>query len=59
MVTSSGPPVLLVPGIGGTMLRSVNKKTQKKERVWVTTLNPDGEFKDHLWSIYNEETGAS
>ncbi|GLT60474.1 hypothetical protein SLA2020_332380 [Shorea laevis] len=50
-------PVLLVSGIGGSILHSKRKKLGFQTRVWVRILFSDLEFKKKLWSIYNPETG--
>ncbi|XP_043711599.1 phospholipase A(1) LCAT3-like [Telopea speciosissima] len=50
-------PVLLIAGIGGTILNSKNKKFGYEIRVWVRILLADLEFKRKLWSIYNPKTG--
>ncbi|KAI3470368.1 hypothetical protein Pfo_027031 [Paulownia fortunei] len=62
--TSSDPedvadrdPVLLVSGVGGSILHSKRKKSGSETRVWVRILLADLEFKKKLWSIYNPETG--
>ncbi|KAL3699381.1 hypothetical protein R1sor_017403 [Riccia sorocarpa] len=51
-------PVLLVPGIGGSMLNAVDAKG-KKERIWVRLFAADHEFRAKLWSFYNPETGKT
>ncbi|KAI4302071.1 hypothetical protein L6164_035288 [Bauhinia variegata] len=50
-------PVLLVSGIGGSILHSKPKKFGFQTRVWVRILLADLEFKKKLWSIYNPRTG--
>ncbi|KAL3653957.1 Phospholipase A(1) lcat3 [Castilleja foliolosa] len=50
-------PVLLVSGIGGSILNSKRKKFGFETRVWVRILLADLEFRKKLWSIYNPETG--
>eukprot|EP00270_Netrium_digitus_P004211 TRINITY_DN1514_c1_g2_i3.p1 TRINITY_DN1514_c1_g2~~TRINITY_DN1514_c1_g2_i3.p1 ORF type:complete len:487 (+),score=134.93 TRINITY_DN1514_c1_g2_i3:108-1568(+) len=52
------PPVLLIPGIGGSILHAVNENGTK-ERIWVRLLNADREFRFKLWSKYNPETGVT
>ncbi|BBN20393.1 phospholipase A1 [Marchantia polymorpha subsp. ruderalis] len=51
-------PVLLVPGIGGSILNAVDEKG-KKERIWVRLFAADHEFRAKLWSFYNPETGKT
>lgn len=50
-------PVLLIPGIGGSIINAVNEKG-KKERIWVRLFAADHEFRTKLWSLYNKKTGA-
>lgn len=50
-------PVLLVSGIGGSILHSKRKKLGFETRVWVRVLLADLEFKKKLWSLYNPSTG--
>jgi len=50
-------PVLLVPGIGGSILNAVNKNG-RKERIWVRLFEADHEFRTKLYSFYNPETGT-
>ena len=50
-------PVLLVPGIGGSILNAVDHKG-RKERVWVRLFEADHEFRSKLFSFYDPKTGA-
>ncbi|XP_076887841.1 phospholipase A(1) LCAT3-like [Bidens hawaiensis] len=51
-------PVLLVSGIGGTILNSKPKSWFGiTTRVWVRILLADLQFRKRLWSLYNPETG--
>ncbi|KAA3468483.1 phospholipase A(1) LCAT3 isoform X1 [Gossypium australe] len=52
-------PVLLVSGIGGSILHSKKKLfgIEFQTRVWVRILFSDMEFKKKLWSLYNPKTG--
>lgn len=50
-------PVLLVPGIGGSILNAVDAKGHK-ERVWVRLLEADHEFRLKLFSFYDPVTGT-
>ncbi|XP_052199829.1 phospholipase A(1) LCAT3-like [Diospyros lotus] len=52
-------PVLLVSGMGGSILHSKRKKSGFQTRVWVRLLLADFEFKQKLWSLYNPDTGYS
>jgi hypothetical protein len=51
-------PVLLIPGIGGSMLNAVNEKG-KTERIWVRLFAADHEFRTKLWSLYDKRTGRT
>lgn len=55
---SSMNPVLLVPGIGGSILNAVDQKGHT-ERVWVRLFQADHEFRSKLFSFYDPETGAA
>ncbi|XP_044475757.1 phospholipase A(1) LCAT3 [Mangifera indica] len=55
--TNELDPVLLVSGIGGSILNAKSKKTGSQTRVWVRILLADLEFKKKLWSLYNPKTG--
>ncbi|KAA0051379.1 phospholipase A(1) LCAT3 [Cucumis melo var. makuwa] len=51
-------PVLLVSGIGGSILHSKNKKLfGLQTRVWVRIFLSDIVFRENLISIYNPHTG--
>ena len=50
-------PVLLVPGIGGSILNAVDAKGHK-ERVWVRLFEADHEFRLKLFSFYDPVTGT-
>lgn len=50
-------PVLLVSGMGGSILNARSRKSGWELRVWVRILLADLEFKKNLWSVYNAETG--
>lgn len=49
-------PVLLVPGIAGSILNAVDE-SGKEERVWVRILGADREFRTKLWSRFDASTG--
>ncbi|KAM7524681.1 hypothetical protein LguiA_014583 [Lonicera macranthoides] len=51
-------PVLLIPGIAGSILNAVDENG-KEERVWVRILGADHEFRTKLWSRFNPSTGRS
>jgi hypothetical protein len=51
-------PVLLVPGIGGSILHAVDQNGRFKERIWVRLFEADHEFRTKLYSFYNPTTGA-
>ncbi|KAK9159464.1 hypothetical protein Syun_005805 [Stephania yunnanensis] len=50
-------PVLLVSGIGGSILNSRDKKSKGEIRVWVWLFLADLEFRKKAWSIYNPKSG--
>ncbi|KAK6915776.1 Lecithin:cholesterol/phospholipid:diacylglycerol acyltransferase [Dillenia turbinata] len=50
-------PVLLVSGMGGSILHSKRKKLGFQTRVWVRFFLADLEFKRKIWSLYNPKTG--
>ncbi|KAK9195113.1 hypothetical protein WN943_003232 [Citrus x changshan-huyou] len=50
-------PVLLVSGMGGSVLHAKRKKSGFETRVWVRILLADLEFKRKVWSLYNPKTG--
>lgn len=56
---SDKEPVLLVSGIGGSILNAKHKKNGSLLRVWVRVLFSNYEFKKCLWSMYNSETGST
>ncbi|KAF8379031.1 hypothetical protein HHK36_028458 [Tetracentron sinense] len=49
-------PVLLVSGIGGSILHSNDKRFGFQSRVWVQIFVANLEFKKKLWPIYNPKT---
>lgn len=51
-------PVLLVPGIAGSILNAVTEDGQE-DRVWVRLLNADFEFCTKLWSQFDPSTGET
>ncbi|XP_024990820.1 phospholipase A(1) LCAT3 isoform X2 [Cynara cardunculus var. scolymus] len=51
-------PILLVSGVGGTILNSKPKSWfGLTTRVWVRILLADLEFRKRVWSLYNPDTG--
>ncbi|XP_072969986.1 phospholipase A(1) LCAT3 isoform X1 [Typha angustifolia] len=50
-------PVLLVSGMGGSILNARRKKSKLSVRVWVRILLANLEFRKYLWSMYNSNTG--
>lgn len=51
-------PVVLISGIGGSILNSKKKKFGLfQTRVWVRIFLAELEFKKKAWSLYNPETG--
>ncbi|MQM20376.1 hypothetical protein Taro_053394 [Colocasia esculenta] len=51
-------PVLLVPGIAGSVLHAV-AEDGREERVWVRILGADREFRTKLWSRFDPATGQT
>ncbi|KAK9156280.1 hypothetical protein Sjap_003760 [Stephania japonica] len=51
-------PVLLVPGIAGSILKAVDDQG-KEEQVWVRILGADHEFREKLWSKFDASTGET
>uniref|UniRef100_A0A3N7HCR8 Lecithin-cholesterol acyltransferase-like 4 n=1 Tax=Populus trichocarpa TaxID=3694 RepID=A0A3N7HCR8_POPTR len=59
-VDPSLDPVLLVPGIAGSILKAVDKDNGgKEERVWVRILAADYTCRTKLWSRFDPQTGRS
>lgn len=58
LVNPNLDPVLLVPGIAGSMLHAVDADGNH-ERVWVRILGADCEFREKLWSRFNPATGKT
>ncbi|WJX77369.1 Phospholipase A(1) lcat3 [Trifolium repens] len=54
---SDRDPVLLVSGMGGSILHSKPKKFGLTTRVWVRIFLADLEFRKKIWSLYNPQTG--
>ncbi|KAL9297071.1 hypothetical protein ACSQ67_022967 [Phaseolus vulgaris] len=50
-------PVLLVSGMGGSIVNSKPKTFGFTTRVWVRLLLADMEFRKKIWSLYNPKTG--
>ncbi|KAF8408623.1 hypothetical protein HHK36_004686 [Tetracentron sinense] len=51
-------PVLLVPGIAGSILNAVDDNGNE-ERVWVRLLGADYKFRTKLWSRFDSSTGQT
>ncbi|TYJ13393.1 hypothetical protein E1A91_A10G049100v1 [Gossypium mustelinum] len=52
-------PVLLVPGIAGSILKAVDHQNGNEERVWVRILEADSKFCSKLWSRFDPSTGKT
>ncbi|KAM1917313.1 hypothetical protein ACFX13_036929 [Malus domestica] len=52
-------PVLLVPGIAGSVLNAVDEESGAEERVWVRILGADYMFRTKLWSRFDPSTGKT
>ena len=50
-------PVLLVSGMGGSILHSKKKNSKSEIRVWVRLFLANLAFRQSLWSLYNPKTG--
>ena len=50
-------PVLLVPGIAGSILNAVDHDSGKEERVWVRIFGADHEFRTKMWSRFDPSSG--
>ncbi|KAG5516093.1 hypothetical protein RHGRI_036962 [Rhododendron griersonianum] len=51
-------PVLLVPGIAGSILKAVDDEG-REERVWVRILSADYKCRTKLWSLFDPSTGKT
>lgn len=51
-------PVLLVPGIAGSILQAVDENGNS-ERVWVRIIGADYKFRIKLWSRFDPSTGKT
>lgn len=51
-------PVLLVPGIAGSILKAVDDNG-RGERVWVRIIGADYKFRTKLWSRFDPSTGQT
>ncbi|KAF2286833.1 hypothetical protein GH714_031307 [Hevea brasiliensis] len=59
-VDSNLDPVLLVPGIAGSILKAMDTDNCKRdERVWVRILRADYKFRTKLWSRFDPSTGKT
>ncbi|XP_020596334.1 lecithin-cholesterol acyltransferase-like 4 [Phalaenopsis equestris] len=58
LVNPNLDPVLLVPGIAGSMLHAVDADGNN-ERVWVRIFGADSEFRKKLWSRFDPATGKT
>lgn len=56
LVNPNLDPVLLIPGIAGSILNAVDENG-KEERVWVRILGADHEFRAKVWSQFDPSTG--
>ncbi|GAB2266151.1 hypothetical protein Dimus_001173 [Dionaea muscipula] len=51
-------PVLLVPGVAGSMLHAVDE-SGRSERVWVRVLGADYKLRTKLWSRFDPSSGKT
>ncbi|GAB4840795.1 Lecithin-cholesterol acyltransferase-like 4 [Ancistrocladus abbreviatus] len=52
-------PVLLVPGVAGSILHAVDDESGHAERVWVRILGADYKLRTKLWSRFDPSTGKT
>ncbi|XP_031248041.1 lecithin-cholesterol acyltransferase-like 4 [Pistacia vera] len=52
-------PVLLVPGIAGSILKAVDGTNGTDERVWVRIIGADYKFRTKLWSKFDPSSGQT
>jgi len=50
-------PVLLVPGVAGSILKAVSDDNGKEERVWIRIFGADYKCRTKLWSRFDPSTG--
>lgn len=50
-------PVLLVPGVAGSILKAVDSTSGRDERVWVRIIGADYKFRTKLWSKFDPSSG--
>lgn len=52
-------PVLLVPGVAGSILKAVDSTSGRDERVWVRIIGADYKFRTKLWSKFDPSSGQT
>ncbi|GAB4829524.1 Lecithin-cholesterol acyltransferase-like 4 [Ancistrocladus abbreviatus] len=52
-------PVLLVPGVAGSILHAVDYENGHAERVWVRIFGADYKLRTKLWSRFDPSTGKT
>ncbi|XP_059437332.1 lecithin-cholesterol acyltransferase-like 4 [Corylus avellana] len=52
-------PVLLVPGVAGSILKAVSDDNGKEERVWIRIFGADYKCRTKLWSRFDPSTGKT
>ncbi|KAG2688075.1 hypothetical protein I3843_09G077400 [Carya illinoinensis] len=52
-------PVLLVPGVAGSVLKAVSNDNGKEERVWIRIFGADYKCRTKLWSRFDPSTGTT
>lgn len=50
-------PVLLIPGIAGSIMKAVDNSNAKEERVWIRILGAEYKLRTKLWSRFDPSTG--
>lgn len=52
-------PVLLIPGIAGSIMKAVDNSNAKEERVWIRILGAEYKLRTKLWSRFDPSTGKT
>ena len=51
-------PIILIPGVGGSRLEAINKRTGKSDVAWINaSLRAPQKICQYLWGTMNERTG--
>lgn len=54
------PPIILIPGIGGSKLEAINRNNGNVDVAWLSDniTKAFGNICEHMWGSMNEETGV-